>query len=749
MAQSLIKKNSSAGAGKKNAPASPHRALSRRTIDTRWYEWKGGPQDLRDLSPRIAGRMLFDVMLINEFELALLRLKNDDCVWGPVHSSVGQEAVAAGAMAALKAGDKVFATHRGHHQFVARCLAVAVPGESWDPCATPLPEAGATVVRRAMAEIMGLAQGYCGGRGGSMHLRNAEAGFLGSNAIVGGGIPLATGAAFTELHRITGNIVVCFFGDGAANQGSFHEAANLAAIWRLPVMFFIENNEYAVASARKEVCAVRDISIRAGSYGMTGYIVDGNDPVAVRAVVALAAADMRQGSGPCMVEAKCYRRFHHAGDKPGSVYNYRPIEEEQRWGQQEPVTVFPRRLVKAGLLSETEVKSIHAAALAAVARAVDDLTFPGQPRRVRPELHPDPASVCNGVRSAGGEWKGISFVKRHDFTSFKEMRFSDAVAAVTGRWLEKDPGVIVIGEEVANFGGGVYGATKGLPARFPGRIRNTPISEAGFAGLGLGAAMTGMRPIVEIMFCDFALVAADQLFNQIAKARHMYGNTTDIPLVVRTRVCTGLGYGGQHSMDAAGVFAAFSGWRIVTASDALDYIGLFNSAMQSRDPVLMLEHQSLYNVKFPVPENNLDYCIELGRARVAAQGADLTIITYSSLVPRCEKLLPRLAAEGVSAELIDLRTLDYANIDYETIGKSVRKTGAVMIAEEAQQCHSLGPTIAKEIQERFFDALDGPIACAASKDVPPPVSRVLEKAALISDETIAATALAAGRRAWR
>ncbi|MFW5842834.1 MAG: alpha-ketoacid dehydrogenase subunit beta, partial [Spirochaetota bacterium] len=324
-----------------------------------------------------------------------------------------------------------------------------------------------------------------------------------------------------------------------------------------------------------------------------------------------------------------------------------------------------------------------------------------------------------------------------------------AIAGVTGRWMEKDDSVIVLGEEVANFGGGAYAATKGLPQKYPERVINTPISEAGFSGTGLGAAMSGLKPVVEIMFPDFALVAADQLFNQIGKARHMYGGTTDLPLIVRSRIATGVGYGGQHSMDPVGLYAAFSGWRIVAPSNAFDYIGLFNTAMHSLDPVVILEHHALYAEKFPVPEGNLDYCIPFGRAAILKEGTDITVATYGSMTGRVLRVAESLAAEGVSVELIDLRTLDLASLDFDTLGTSLAKTGIIATVEEAAGGQAIGRRIASEITERFFDSLDAPPGVITSKDIPNSVSRVLEQAAMIQDDEITDLLTKMARRAWK
>jgi 2-oxoisovalerate dehydrogenase E1 component len=713
---------------------------------SRIWGWTSEPSDLKSIPPVKARRVLFDIYLINAFEHRLLDLKKAGCVWGPVHCSVGQEGGAAAAVAALKTSDKFLATHRSHHQFLAKVLEYVLPGD-WDPVRDDVPDAANEAVRKTMAEIMGFAEGYCGGRGGSMHLRCAEAGFLGSNGIVGGGIPIATGAAFTEKMAGRGDIVLCAFGDGAANQGSFHEALNLAGLWKLPIVYFLENNLYAVATSVREASAVERLAIRASSYGMDAYVVDASDTVAVHAVVTEAAGRVRKGDGPMFIEALCYRRYHHYGDKPGSIFGYRSREEEERMAASEPVVRFPADLKASGLLCDDEDARIRKIAEASAAAAVEACVEPGSQPRVRAGKFPKAETLRDGLRSPGREWAGIAYSEPGDFPATRNLKFGDAIAEVTGRWLEKDPRVFVLGEEVANLGGGAYGATKSLPPKYPTRVLNTPISEAGFTGLALGAAMTGLKPVVEIMFPDFTLVAADQIFNQIARARHQFGGTTDIPLVVRTRVAVGGGYGAQHSMDPAGLYALFPGWRIVAPANSFDYIGLFNSAMQSLDPVLIMEHHTLYEMKFPVPEGTLDYFVPFGRASVLAEGGDVTVIAYGAMANRCRAIADSLASEGVRAEVIDLRTVDHPGTDYDTIVGSVKKTGMAVIAEEAPESMSIGYALAAGIMDRCFDYLDGPVVRLTSADIPNPVSQPLEKAALLSDDRIREAVLAAGRRA--
>ena len=718
------------------------------SVDCDWEEWRSAQSDIVAIGPSDALRVLFEIYLINAFERSVIRLKQDDCVHGPVHISIGQEAVAAAAMAALSTEDQISGSHRAHHQFLAKTLNAAL-APSWDPRTEDLPPAGQDVVNRTLAEIMGLAPGYCGGRGGSMHLRSVAAGVLGTNGIVGGGIPLATGAALAAKRAASGRVVVAFFGDGAVNQGAFHESANLAGLWKLPIVYFVENNQYAVATAVRDACAVPELSIHAAANAMHGRVVYGYDVPGIYGCVRDAAARVRAGQGPFLVEARCYRHYHHGGDLKGSSFGYRSKEEEAEWLGRDAYFQYPKALVEAGLLTGAAVERIRTMAEAAVDEAVDRCAVRGERYQVRGELWPDRSAVASGVRSTGKELEGLPYRERADFSHFREIRFSDAIAAAAGRWMEKDPRVFVLGEEVANFGGGSYGATKGLPARFPGQVINTPISECGFTGVALGAAMSGAKPIVEIMFPDFALVAADQIFNQIAKARHMYGGTTALPIVLRTRVSTGYGFGGQHSMDPVGLFAAFPGWRIIAPCDAFEYIGLFNTAMHSLDPVVVFEHYDLYPRSFPIPEEDLDYCIPFGRARVVQAGSDITVLAYSAMVGRLEALVPALHERSVSAEIIDLRSLDFASIDWDAIGASLGKTGVAAIVEGAAAGQAIGGRIAAQITERFFDDLDAPPVSLASLDIPNPVSRALESAAMLDDQTILAHLESMARRQWR
>ena len=704
------------------------------------------PADYRAADPRLLANMAFQIVLIREFENALLNLSTDGCVHGPVHTSIGEEACAAGAMTALKPTDKIASTHRAHHHYLAKAVTYHAQ-DAFNAATDDVPDPISQQVTTLMAEVMGLKIGCCGGRGGSMHLRHAEIGVIGTNAIVAGGVPLATGAAFASRYNKDGDVVICFLGDGAINQGAFHEAANLAGIWRLPIVYFIENNLYAVGTAIAHATATEHLALKAAAYGLPGRIVDGMNPLAVSLAVAQAAEHARAGNGAIFLEAKSYRYPHHAGPVPGSNMGYRTKQEEDEWQTRDAYTLFPQQLIDHGILSANQLTQIKEKAHQTVKHAVEYCTTtPDNKHVVKEHLWPEPDSIETGVRSDGSEFNGATFKEIDDFQQLETTTYVNAIAAVTGRHLEKDDRVFVLGEEVASFGGGPYGATKALPAKYPDRVLNTPISESGFTGLAGGAAMSGLRPIVEIMFPDFALVAADQLFNQIGKLRHMYGNSTDMPVVVRTRIAIGCGYGGQHSGDPSGIFSLFSGWTICAPSNAFDYIGLFNSAMRSTNPVLMVEHHQLYPTDGDIPTGDLDYFVKIGKAKTVRPGNNVTVLCYSSTVNLCTQAAKQLTADGISIEVIDLRTISPNDLDYETIGASLRKTNALVIVEQAPRSQALGPRIAEHCQHAFFDYLDTPITTLTGRDIPNPVSKKLEALTSPTVDSIRQTLTKAAQR---
>ena len=700
-----------------------------------WEEIHATEEDWLQADVRTMVRVLYNLNLIRAFEETVLELAGENLVHGPAHSSIGQEGAAVGAMSALRTGDQINGTHRAHHQFLAKTLYCVTP-KSFDPLAGPLTEDMQGVLQRTLAEIIGLEQGYCGGRGGSMHLRSREAGVVGTNAIVGGGVPIATGVAWSRKRLGRGDVVISFFGDGAIHQGAVAESFNLAALYNLPILYFIENNQYAVSTTVAEATRETRLAARGQAYGIPAFTTDGMDPLAVKITTEKALAILRAGKGPVIVEAACYRFFHQNGPLPGSAFGYRSKDEEQKWRERDPPDFTASRMIEAGHLNERQTEQIRSDALAAVERATDMLLEPdGNRRRIKPELWPSPNAVDHGIRGDMSEFDGVRYEEEEDHSGeVVERKFIELVSSVMGRRMETDDRIFVIGEDIRKLRGGTNGATKGLVERFPDRIIGTPITEGGFAGLAGGVAADGhFRPVVEFMYADFVYVAADQVFNQIAKMRHMFGGDLPVPLVLRAKVAAKSGYGSQHSMDPSGLFTQFPGWRIVAPSTPYDYVGLMNSALLCEDPVLVVEHIDLYQSNGPAPSEDLDYFIRLGKAKVVRPGTDFTVLTSLAMVKPCVEVADKA---DISAEVIDLRTLDRASLDWDTIGASVRKTNKVLIVEQGTQGTSFGGAIADELHRRFFDYLDQPVKRVVGGEAAPTISKVLDMAANAGDEDI-------------
>jgi 2-oxoisovalerate dehydrogenase E1 component len=706
-----------------------------------WVEIAATTEDWDAASPDLLTTMLSHLVLIRTFEEYVLELAGAGLIHGPAHSSIGQEAGAVGSVLALTSLDAVNGSHRGHHQFLAKAISHIAP-KGLDPT-EDFAEEIREMLLRTLAEICGLSRGFSHGRGGSMHLQWKQAGAMGTNAIVGGGVPQAAGFAWSNRQAGTDAVSVTYFGDGAVNIGSTLETFNLASAWQLPVCFFIENNQYAVSTNVIEATGEPRLSARGLGFNIPSWKVDGMDPLAVYLAMQEAVAHMRAGNGPTMIEADVYRYFHQNGPFPGSAFGYRSKEEERAWRKRDPIKQLSGHLVRRGILTQPQVDAVAVRAKRAMAELGDVLLEPlpgGKPgeRRIKPAEWPDPAFRDVGVRGDLSEFSDAVLGDRDTHTgTLTEQKFIDAVAGVMARRMATDDSIVVMGEDIHRLNGGTNGATRGLKEAYPDRVLGTPISENAFTGLGGGIALDGRyKPVVEFMYADFMWVAADQLFNQIGKARHMFGGEGDVPFVLRSKVAIGTGYGSQHSMDPAGVLATAPGWRIAAPSTPFDYVGLMNSALRCKDPVVVLEHVDLYTSTGDGPVDDLDYCIPVGKAALRRDGSDLTIISYLAMV---NYVLQAVESVGTDADVIDLRWLDRASIDWDTIGASIKKTNNVLIAEQGALGTSYGGWLADEIQRRYFDWLDSPVARVTGGEASPSISKVLERAAIAQTEEVIAT----------
>jgi pyruvate/2-oxoglutarate/acetoin dehydrogenase E1 component/TPP-dependent pyruvate/acetoin dehydrogenase alpha subunit len=655
---------------------------------------------------------------IRFFEQKVYDLLGQNIIKGASHLYAGQEAVAVGAISTLQKDDLITSNHRGHGHCHAR-------GVSLVKTAVARQEH----YNKMMGELCGRATGYCLGRGGSMHIADVENGNLGATGIVGGNIPVAAGAALAQKMKGTKNVVLCFFGDGAAQTGNFHEALNLSGLWKLPVIFIVENNLYGMSVPLKDAAAKLDVADRACAYEMPGEVVDGMDVLAVRESVTRAVSKARKGEGPSLIECKTYRWYGHSRSDPRK---YRTKEEEAEWKARDPIPTFASKLIESGVVTEEEVDKIEEQVDEAIEEATDfALKSPTPPEE---ELHLNVYAPFKWTMSEYEQEKQLREKCRSGTNGMRKILYKEALIEAAREEMRLNPDVFVMGEDVGLYGG-AYGATKGLFEEFGlDRVRDTPISEATIGGAAVGAAMSGMRPIAEIMYVDFTPLAMDQIANQGAKNRYMFGGKTIVPMVIRTEGGAGRCIAAHHSQSLEALWTHFPGIYVVMPSTPFDAKGLLKAAIRDDNPVMFIEHKMLYGVEGYVPDE--DYIIPYGVADVKREGNDVTVVTYSRMVHRVLEAAEKLEKEGLSVEVIDLRTLK--PLDMETIAVSVKKTGRIVGVTEAYKTGSFISELAMRIQEDLFDWLDAPVMRICAADVPVPMSEPLEDAAIPGVERIIA-----------
>jgi 2-oxoisovalerate dehydrogenase E1 component len=635
------------------------------------------------------------MFLIRRCEELLAKSHQRGLIHGACHTYVGQEAIAVGVAAHLRPEDAVFSTHRGH----GHALAKGVSAE------------------QLIAELYGRSTGCSRGRGGSMHLFAPEVGMMGTSGIVGPCILQAAGAGYSFQLLKSDRVAVAFFGDGAVNNGAFHEGLNLASIWKLPVLFVCENNEYATEVPFCYAAGNPNVAGRAASYGMPGVDLDGNDVLAIHAAAEEAVRRARQGGGPTLLECRTYRTRPHAegmGD-----FGYRSREEVEAWKPRCPIVRLRTHFLSASLGSEGELAAMESQVAAEVETAH---------RSAENAPWPDPGSAATHVYADPLRHVPASLVRQEK----REISYMQATLEALTYEMANNPRVFVLGEGIGRRGGN-FKTTAGLYELYGSqRLRDTPICERGFVGLGGGAAMTGTRPVIDFMFADFVLDGLGEIINQIAKIQYMSDGRIKMPILLRG--CIGIGHSAatHHSGNYYPLFAQFPGLRVVVPSTPFDAKGLLHHALRCDDPVLFLEHRELLSVKGPVPEG--DYEIPFGQAAVVRAGTDVTVVALALMVHRTLQACETLAAEGVSVELIDPRTV--APLDIETIAESVRKTGRLLIVDEGFAPFGLGAEVAAQISDRGFNDLDAPIRRLNGVHTPTPYSPTLENAVVPNVDAI-------------
>ncbi|MCF8465994.1 MAG: pyruvate dehydrogenase (acetyl-transferring) E1 component subunit alpha [Sneathiella sp.] len=645
--------------------------------------------------------LLAGMIRIRRFEDKCAELYTQEKIRGFLHLYDGEEAVAIGIIPLLKHKDRVVATYREHGHALARGISM----------------------NTIMAEMFGKAEGCSGGRGGSMHLFSQDANFYGGNAIVGGGLPLAVGLALADKMRAQHAVTTCFFGEGAVAEGEFHESLNLASLWSLPVLFVCENNGYAMGTALKLSEAETDISAKAKSYAIQSDVVDGMDVVAVEVAAKKALYNIRETGKPYFLECRTYRfRAHSMFD----AQLYRPKEEVEAWREKGPIVRFKGWLEQAGLIHAEEINDIEKEIDAEIAEAIafaDAGTL-------------EPVEQLTQYVMASGQSKQPA--EPAEPGKMVEMTYREAVRSGIVDALARDDRVFLMGEDVGRYGG-CYAVSKGLIDEFgPGRIRDTPLSESGFTGAGIGAAIAGMRPIVEVMTVNFSLLALDQILNTAATYRHMSNNQFGVPVVIRMATGAGRQLAAQHSHSLEGWYAHIPGLRVLAPATLEDARGMLWTALEDPDPVLIFENVMLYNRSGEIAANAGPVNIE--HAALRREGADLSLITYGGSLFKTLDAAEELAKENIETDVIDLRSL--RPLDIETIIASIAKTHRALIVDEGWKSGSLAAEIGMRLVESAFFELDAPIARVCSEEVPIPYARHLEEAAIPQVPKIIAAAKA-------
>lgn len=664
---------------------------------------EGGSGDFSDQELRHLYRALLLPRLIEEKMLRLLR-QGKLSKW---FSGIGQEAIAVGVTMALRQDDYILPMHRNLGVFTGR--GVDLP----------------TLFR----QLLGKDGGFTKGRDRTFHFGTLDHHIVGMISHLGAMLPVADGLALAAQLRGQPRVAATFTGDGATSEGDFHEAANLAAVWKLPVLFVIENNQYGLSTPVSEQYGCADLADRGVGYGMPGVVCDGNDLLAVMRVVREAADRARRGEGPTLLEFKTFRMRGHE-EASGTAYVPDALFEE--WAARDPLLRFEAVIDARGLMASAERDALRKSikeeidllvdeALAAPdpvstpAEELADVYAPPPEPASRAATAPAPATTSASASETASEMEPAPAPAR-------ELRYIDAISEGLREAMRANPDVILLGQDIAEYGG-VFKVTDGFVAEFgKARVRNTPIIESGAIGAAFGLALEGFRPMVEMQFGDFITCGFNQIVNNLAKTHYRWG--VGVPMVIRVPSGGGTGAGPFHSQNVEAWFTHVAGLKVVAPATPADAKGLLIAAFEDGNPVMYLEHKFLYrSAKGPVPEGA--QTVPIGEARIAREGRDATVVTYGVGVSWALDAAAALARDGQEIEVIDLRSL--LPWDEERVIASVRRTGRALVLHEAPQTGGFGGELAATIGRQAFEWLDAPVARLGALDMPIPFSKALEE----------------------
>ena len=624
-------------------------------------------------------RALIYPRLIEEKMLILLR-QGKISKW---FSGIGQEAISVGATMALHPDEMIFTLHRNLGVFTARNMPLA----------------------RLFAQWQGKTDGYSKGRERSFHFGAMEHHIVGMISHLGPQLALAGGVALAHQLRNEGKIALAFTGDGGTSEGDFHEALNVAAVWQLPVIFLIENNGYGLSTPVNEQYRCEKLADRGPGYGMKSLTINGNDILEVYQTIDRLSREMREKPEPVLLECMTFRMRGHE-EASGTKYVPKKLMEE--WALRDPIANYERFLNEAGVLDEAEIKNIRQTLKKGIEKDLE-IAFNS----------PDPTSTeALELSDVYAPYSQV-VVPPAPHTGSKEMRFVDALSEGLKLAMEKHDNLVFMGQDIADYGG-VFKITEGFTEKFGReRVRNTPLCESAIIGNALGLSLKGFKTMVEMQFADFVTCGFNQIVNNLAKLHYRWGQPADV--VVRMPTGAGTGAGPFHSQSNEAWFFHTPGLKILYPSNPADAKGMILAAFEDPNPILFFEHKALYrSISAEVPEGY--YTVEIGKAAIAREGSELSIITYGMGVHWAQKVVDTL---GIDAEILDMRTL--LPLDFPAVERSVKKTGKALVLHEDTLTGGIGAEISAYISEHLFEFLDAPVARVASLDTPVPFSTILEE----------------------
>jgi 2-oxoisovalerate dehydrogenase E1 component len=637
--------------------------------------------------------LLRQMLLIRELEQRSLDLSTASPpeVVGSAHFCAGQEAVPVGTLAALEETDQIVSTYRGHGWALASGLTLF----------------------EVFGEICHRSVGLNGGRGGSAYMMAPDRRFIGENSIVGAGVPIACGVAMANLISGNGRVVAVSIGDGAFNQGATHEGLAFAAARSLPVLILCENNGWSELTPTALTFKVDRIAQRASGYGIPGVTIDGIDPLIVRDTIRQAADRARNGGGPALIECRVPRLWGHYNR---DIEHYRPKEDRDQARARDPIITFSNKLIAAGQMTQDSFNEL----VASVRSEMDEVQ-----KGVLQSPPPDVGTAAQHVWAVDG----LSLAPRNspEPEEKKAVSYIQAVNEALSRELATRPEVLVYGEDVGQAGG-IFGASRGLQKKFGAdRVFDTPISESAILGSAVGAALMGMKPIVEIMWADFMLVALDQIINQAANVRYITGGRSGAPIVVRTQQGVTPGSCAQHSQSLEALLAHIPGLRVAIPATPQDAYSLLRTAVAAPDPCVIFEARALYQTTGEVVFS--DAIEPMGKSRMRKPGRDVMIVTWGSAVLIALEAAAKLGEEGLDIGVLDLRWL--CPLDEDGLQTAVRSTsGRVIVLHEANRTAGFGAEVVARIHESFDSQVALSVTRLATPDVRIPAAPILQRALL-------------------